>query len=522
VPDRSRYSNVTNPPGDLLVPVGADGQPVLSEPLWRSLPAAAQSLLVTLMTEVTALRAEVVTLRTRVKELGDRLALDSHNSSTPPSSDPGRARPRPRSLRPGPGETGRRSGGQPGHPGTTLRLVETPDRQEVHRPRQCGRCGAALAGGAERLDAERRQVVDLPPLALEVVEHRVAHVTCPACGVETAGTFPAAVSQPVQYGDRLKAIAVYLHDYQLVPYARTCELLDDLFRAGPAEGTVQAAEAACSDGLAATEAAIKQALQQAGVAHFDETGVRVLGHLEWLHVAGTATLTHYGVHAKRGTEATDAIGILPAFTGTAVHDAWAPYLTYTACAHALCNAHLLRELVFLAEQDHQAWADELATLLVTAKDVVDTARAAGHARLDAVTRATFAAHYEHLLAQGRAANPPPAAPPDPPPGTPKRRGRQKQTKAQNLLDRLTAHRAAVLAFLDDFRVPFDNNLAERDLRMLKVQQKIAGGFRSKDGAAAFARIRSYISTLRKQGQPVLAAIEAVFAGHPFVPSFTPG
>jgi transposase len=519
--DRSRYSNVTKPPGDPLVPVGADGQPVLPEALWRTLPAVVHALLVTLLQENATLRGQVAALQTRVKALEDRLALDSHNSGKPPSSDPGRARPRPRSLRPGPGETGRRAGGQPGHPGTTLRLVETPDRQELHRPPQCRGCGAALAGGAERLDAERRQVVDLPPLALEVVEHRVVHVTCPACGVETAGTFPAGVTQPVQYGDRLKAVAVYLHDYQLVPYARTCEILDDLFQAAPCEATVQAAEATCSDGLAATEAAIKRALQQAAVAHFDETGLRVHGGLQWLHVASTATLTHYGVHGKRGTAATNALGILPAFTGTAVHDAWASYFTYTACAHALCNAHLLRELVYLHEQEHQAWADELATLLVTAKDLVDQARAAGQPALDALTLATLEAHYDHLLAQGRAANPALAPPPGDATGA-KRRGRKKQTKAQNLLDRLTTHRAAVLAFMHDFRVPFDNNLAERDLRMLKVQQKIAGGFRSKEGAEAFARIRGSISTLRKQGQPVLAAIEAVFAGHPLVPSFTPG
>ena len=481
-----------------------------------------------------ALEAAQVAFTTRVKALEDRLALDSHNSSKPPSSDLGRPKPAPRSLRPAPGATGRAPGGQPGHPGTTLRMVDTPDRRVVHRPAQCGACGQPMDAGRrdgrpsgvavrERLDDERRQVVDLPPLALEVTEHRVAHVACPACGVETAGTFPVGVTQPVQYGDRVKAVAVYLHAYQLLPYGRATELLDDLFGAGsavPCPRTVEAAETAASATLAPVDATLTAALRQVAVAGFDETSLRVGGARQWLHVASTPTLTHYAVHPKRGTDATDAIGILPGFTGTGVHDAWAPYLTYTECAHALCNAHLLRELVFLHEQDHQAWADELATLLVTAKDLVDTARAAGETHLDEVTLATLDAHYEHLLDQGRVANPPLKAPSAPlaPPDAPPKRGRPKRSKAQNLLLRLTTHRQAVWAFVHDFRVPFDNNQAERDIRMLKVQQKISGGFRCPEGAHRFARLRGYISTLRKQRLPVLAALQSVFAGSPLMPT----
>ena len=402
----------------------------------------------------------------RVAALEDRLALDSHNSSKPPSSDLGRPKPAPRSLRPAPGTTGLAPGGQPGHPGTTLRLVAAPDRLALHRPAQCAACGARLAPGArqERLDMERRQVLELPPPRLAVVEHRVVRVTCAACGAETAGRFPAGVAQPVQYGDRLKAVGVYLHAYQLVPYARTQELLEDLFGAAPAEGTLQAAEATCCAALAAPEAAIARALRGAACAGFDETGVRVAGRREWLHVACTAALTHSGVHPKRGRRATDALGILPGFAGTAVHDAYPSYLHYPGCAHALCNAHVLRELVFLHEQHHQAWADELATLLVTAKDLADAARAAGQAHVDPITRAAITAHYDHLLWQGWAANPWTAPPAD----RPRRRGRPPQTKAQNLLDRLRAHRDSVLAFLHDLRVPFDNHQAERDLRMLKV------------------------------------------------------
>ena len=372
------------------------------------------------VTLVEGLVRRLAAVEGRVAALEDRVALDSHNSSKPPSSDLGRPKPAPRSLRPAPGTTGRAPGGQPGHPGITLRLVATPDRLALHRPAHCAGCGVRLAAGAQqRLDAERRQVLELPPPRLTVVEHRVVRVTCAACGAETPGAFPGGVAQPVQYGDRLKAVGVYLHAYQLVPYARTQELLEDLFGAAPAEGTLQAAEAVCSAALAAPETAIARTLRGAACAGFDETGVRVAGRREWLHVACTPTLTHYGVHPRRGSRATDALGILPAFTGTAVHDCYRSYLHYSGCSHALCNAHVLRELIFLHEQHHQAWADELATLLVSAKDLADAARAAGQARVDPVTRATIAAHYDHLLWQGWAANPwtpPPAA-------RPRRRGR---------------------------------------------------------------------------------------------------
>lgn len=500
-----------------LVDVAAVDRPTREELLaiYRAGPEAVIAL-------ANAWWDRMATLEARVQALEDRLAQDSHNSSKPPSSDLGRPTPRPRSLR---RPEGRSSGGQPGHPGTTLRLVETPDRIEQHRPTQCAACGHALADGgtaAERLDAERRQVVDLPPPRLEVVEHRVLHVTCAACGVQTMGAFPLGVTQPVQYGNRMKAVGVYLHDYQLVPYARTQEVLEDLFGAAPSEGTLQATEVACSVGLATMDAAIREAVQHAAVGHFDETSVRVDGRREWLHVASTATLTHYGVHPKRGREATDAIGILPAFTGTAEHDAWAPYFTYDDCTHALCNAHLLRELIFLHEQHHQAWAEELTTLLVTAKELADAARQAGRDQLDPVTVATLEAHYDHVVWQGRTAtaSTTATAPLDATPVPPPKRGRPKQTKAQNLLDRLTTHRGAVLAFVYDLRVPFDNNQAERDLRMLKVQQKITGGFRTRTGAAAFARIRGYISTLRKQRLPVLDALERVFAGTPLLPTLS--
>jgi transposase len=303
---------------------------------------------------------------------------------------------------------------------------------------------------------------------------------------------------------------VYLVDYHLLPWQRTCELLGDLLGQPIAEETLAAAITACAQGLEQPEEQIKQALTCAPVAHFDETGLYVAGHREWVHVASTSVLTHYGSHAKRGGEATQAIGILPAFAGRALHDAWSPYFAYP-CAHGLCNAHHLRELTFVHEQLGQGWAGELKALLIKIKHAVEQARGRGARGLPSAQQRRFARTYNHLLATGLHM-------PDNQPSLPGgKRGRPKQTKAKNLLDRLGQHKEEALAFMADFAVPFDNNQAERDLRMLKVQQKIAGCFRSLAGARAFCRIRGYISTIKKQGRNVLAALSSVFAGNPLSP-----
>lgn len=453
--------------------------------------------------------AQMAALTARVAELEGRLAGNSQNSHRPPSSDGPRKPPRGQ-RRP----SGKRPGGQPGHPGHTLRMVATPDRVVEHRPGRCAACGAALAG-VPACAVVRRQVVDLPPLALAVTEHRAARVRCPACHRPTTAAFPAEVAQPVQYGPRLKGVAVYLRHYQLLPYARAGEVLADLCGARLSLGTLEAAEASCAAALAEVEEGIKAALRGAAVAHADETGVAVAGRRHWVHVVSTARLTHYAQHAKRGQVATDAVGILPAFAGRLVHDAWAPYWRY-ACAHALCNAHHLRELTAVAEQVGQPWATALHTLLRAMQRAVARARARGSASLAGPTRERFVARYRRALAEGYAMNPPPARD-----ATAGRRGRLKQSAARNLLDRLAGHEAEALAFLDDWRVPFDNNQAERDLRMLKVQQKISGTFRAPAGADRFCRIRGYISTLRKQGLPVLTALEQALRGQPLWPDLAP-
>lgn len=425
--------------------------------------------------QMAQLQAQVATLQARVKELEDQMALNSHNSSKPPSSD-GPA-PRTRSLRE---PSGRKPGAQPGHPGQTLKLAAVPDRVVRHAPEACRRCGTWLADMAGTEGGERRQVFDLPPLKLEVTEHRLVHKTCPSCGQENQGAFPADVTTLAQYGSEIKALVVLLVHGQLLPWQRACELVSDLFGQPIAEGTLQAAIQDCAAGLQETEAAIKQAITQAAVAHFDETGCTVADQRQWLHTASTRHLTHYATHAKRGAEATQAIGILPHFTGTAQHDAFASYFTYE-CAHALCNAHHLRELTFIQERMGQPWATEMKSLLLEIKAAVEAAQHAGYSRLPEGQQQEFLTRYRQVVAVGLAL---PENQPPPPSG---HRGRVKQNKAKNLLDRLHQYEAETLAFMRDFRVAFDNNQAERDLRMVKVQQKISGCFRTTSGAQMFYR-----------------------------------
>jgi transposase len=460
--------------------------------------------------ELGALREQVALLTEQIQTLQGRLAKDSHNSGKPPSSD-GLAR-KTRSLR---RPSGKKAGGQIGHHGETLRLAAVPDAVVEHRPAVCAACQTVLPDDALVVLRERRQVQELPPVRLRITEHQALHVQCPACQTVSVGAFPSAAPSRAQYGSRLRALVVYLVEQQLVPYARVRTLLAEVFGAHLSLGTLVQWVQQSAATLAPVDAAIKTAMGQAPVVHSDETGVRRAGHLAWAHVASTDRLTHYAIHAKRGTAATDAIGILPTYSGVSVHDGWKPYQANTVCRHALCNIHHLRELTFLEEHYQQGWANDLKQLLLEMKAATDQARTHGLARLPAPPRDAFVTRYDALMAAGHAANPPPSASPC----TRRRRGRIKQSPARNLLDRLWLGKDQVLAFLDDLTIPFDNNQAERDLRMLKVQQKVSGCFRSDCGADAFGRIRGYLSTLTKQGVQHLAALETVCAGQPLYPSF---
>ena len=478
----------------------------------KQLVEAYQEQVIALTTRITRLvethELQVANLTARVEQLETRLGKDSHNSHQPPSSDGPAKRPRTRSLRK---RSGKKSGGQDGHPGVTRVLVDDPDVVVVHAPAVCAGCGASLQAATE-VQRERRQVIEIPKPCPEVTEHQALHKACTVCQTVTAGVFPPQVTQPVQYGPRTKAAAVYLQIYQLLPYERTVEALGDLFGVYPSEGTLATAQQVAYTRLAPVEQAIGQALRQAAMAHVDETGVRVAGRTAWVHVFSTALLTFYAHHAKRGRAAFEAIGLLIGFLGRRVHDAWGPYLNLPGL-YALCNAHLLRELIGLEENTGQAWVPKLIRLLLSMQAAVADAQAAGQTALPPKQLAGYKAAYTRFIQEGLRANPPPK-----PTG---KRGRPKQAPAKNLLDRLVTHRAAILAFVHDFRVPFDNNQAERDLRMLKVKQKVSGCFRSPQGADQFCRIRGYISTLRKQGYSVLDGLTSVFAGHPYMPRLKP-
>ena len=473
-----------------------------------------QERIAELEAQITQQREQIVALLDRVRHLEARLAKDSHNSGKPPSSDGlKRQLPRTRSLR---RKTGKKPGGQLGHPGETLHLVADPDAVVEHRPAVCTTCQASLkageAGEAVVVAHERRQVQDLPPIRLQITEHQALSVRCPACQQVTVGAFPPEAPSRAQYGPRLRALAVYLVAHQFVPYSRARDLLADLTGARLSVGTVVAWVQQSAEALKPVEENLKAALRNAPALHSDETGVRRNGRLAWAHVASTARLTHYAIHAKRGSEATAAIGILPGYRGVSVHDGWKPYQAQTTCRHALCNVHHLRELTFVEEQYHQPWASDLKELLLEMRSVAEQARAQGQTRLPAPQRDILVARYERLLALGLAANPPPRR-------RPRQRGRVKQSPVRNLLERLWFGQAQVLAFLDDLTIPFDNNQAERDLRLLKTQQKISGCFRSETGAEAFARLRSYLSTLRKQGAALLDALHTLFTGAPFSPAW---
>ncbi len=450
---------------------------------------------------------QIAALTERVKQLENQINTNSRNSSKPPSSD-GLARTK--SLRK---KTGKKSGAQKGHPGHTLEMVDHPDKVELHRVTRCRCCGASLSGAAESV--EKRQVFDLPPLKLEVTEHRSEQKTCQTCGAVNKADFPDEVTQPVQYGPGVKSLATYMNQYQMVPYDRVEEFFKDVFGQPVAEGTIFTANQDCYESLEGFEQETKRQILSKPVINCDETGARVDGKGHWLHVACTPDLTCYGIYPKRGSEAMDEMGILPLYTGIAKHDALPPYFKYKNFLDSLCNAHHLRELTWVIENEHQVWAQQMYDLLLDAKAAVDEARENGKTSLELEQLTGFLLRYNIAIALGYGENPFfEVWEPEP---KSKKRGRPKKTKPRNLLERLNRYRTETLNFMFDFRISFDNNQAERDLRMMKVHEKISGGFRSLDGARIFCRIRGYISTVKKNSVPVLGAIRDALLGRPFIP-----
>jgi transposase len=453
---------------------------------------------------IVELSAQGAVLSARVAELESRLGKNSRNSSKPPSSD-GLAKPPPRSLR---RVSGRKPGKGKGDRGFRLEPRPDPDRVRTHSPGACRGCGSGL-DAAPVVGHERRQVFDLPPIALEVIEHRAERRAC-TCGTVTTAAFPVEASAPTCYGPGVAALGAYLLGRQHLPVERCAEAMADCFGAPVSTGWLASLLPRAAGRLDEFLAVARERLSGADVAHFDETGGRVGAKLRWIHVAADRSFTLYHLDGSRGRAAMDAAGVLPGFTGVAVHDGLVTYRQYTGATHGLCNAHHLRELAGIAEITGQDWPGQMGDLLVEIHVAVQAAKAGGATALGARCLAAFGRRYDALVAEGQQLNPPP-------PRTGKR-GRPKLGPAGALLSRLAAHRDDVLRFATDFAVPFDNNQAERDVRMVKLQQKISGGWRSEDGAKAFLDVRSYLSTARKHGEHNLAVLREVFTGRPWIPA----
>lgn len=436
--------------------------------------------------------AALAVLQARIAELERRLGLNSGNSGKPPSSDGLHKPPRTSSTRE---RSGKKPGGQKGHPGETLRQSESVDATIDHFPARCAGCGAVL-GEAMAIGHSARQVHDLPePQPLIVTEHRAHLCRCVGCGGETRAAFPDGVSGPVQYGARIRAAVIYLQNHQLLPEKRLVTLMADLFGVKLATATLANVSRNYAESLRGFVEAVRDHVASAPVKHMDETGFRIGGKTQWLHVASTSLLTWYRVSPKRGSLMDDVSGIV-------VHDHWKPYYTLPGVQHGLCNAHHARELKGLIEIEKEAWSSKMWRLLRVACHATNLAREAS-TTLKPRLVALITRRYDSFVAEGLAFHEA-----QPALTKTKRRGRPPRRVGHNLLRRLCVFKADVLRFLTDPRVPFTNNLAERDLRMMKVRQKISGGFRSEDGAGDFAIIRSVLSTARKQGWNMLQTLMA--------------
>ena len=439
-------------------------------------------------------------LSKRLAELENQQAKNSKNSHQPPSTD-GFVK-QTKSLRK---KSERKVGGQEGH---NLGWQETADIVIKHEMVECKVCGNKLSE-VEGEIVEKRQVYDLPVIKVQVTEHQIEKKQCPHCHLVSVSKFPKSIGYWVQYGENIKGLITYLSQYQLIPSQRVEELMKEVFSCEIRQGTIYNLVQKCHQILEPVEEKIREQIKDSEVTHFDETGTNVNGKGLWMHVSSTESHTLYQVHKKRGRDAMDAIGILPKYKGKAVHDGFKSYKDYQ-CSHYLCNAHHLRELTFIHERFNQPWAEEMIDLLCDINDMVKQAKLDNQTALEQSQITAFELKFQKIIDRGYKANPEPVIDPSPQ----KTRGRKKRTKPLNLIHRLDLERKQALGFMHDFTVPFDNNLAERDIRMTKLKLKTSGCFRSLKGADAFARIRGYISTLRKQRLDILDSLINLFRGNP--------
>lgn len=449
-------------------------------------------------------------LERRVKKLEEQVNKNSKNSSKPPSSD---GFNKPKSLRK---KSSRPTGGQKGHKGETLKQINNPDHIITHKNNTCKKCGHSIEN-VEAIDCEKRQVFDVE-INIVVTEHQAEKKICPHCQNKSKANFPDDVNAPVQYGSIYKALGVYLNQYQLLPYKRIGDFFEDIVGFRPSEATIINFNNEIYDNLETAENKIKEAIIKSPVVNFDETGINIKGKTNWLHSASTDNLTFYAPHKKRGKKAMDDIEILPNFEGVAVHDFWKSYLQYEDCQHSFCNAHLLRELTGIYENNsEQEWALDMINLLCEInKEVLKVREDEDKAELTSSQIKSFTELYNQILDDGFELNERLDKDRFPENDT-KKRGRKKQSKAKNLLDRFQKYADGILMFMYNLDVPFDNNLAERDIRMTKLKEKISGTFRSEKGANIFSRIRGYISTVRKNDKSVINEIKNALLNNSYIP-----
>lgn len=468
--------------------------PTLSGEVFDTLPESIRSYIRYLETTIQQLQA-------RVHDLENQLAKNSSNSSKPPGSD-GLKKKRPKSLR---GKSDKKPGAQQGHVGKGLEQIANPDSIVNHAPTSCDGCGLNLSQ-VDGVCAEKRQVFDIPQPKVEVTEHRALEKKCPCCGELNRAVFPENIRGPVQYGERVQPLTAYFAHQHFIPVNRVCQILDDIFGIAIAPGTCSNIDEKLFRQLESFQSSLKTYLLAAWVLHFDETGMRCEKKLHWVHVASSQLATLYTIHAKRGQEAMDEAGILPQFQGIGIHDHWFPYFAYEQITHGLCNTHHLRELTFIHEREKEDWAQRMMALLIFAKNEVE--KHLEQEKLPQEILLRIEETYTQILADGFEYH---SLLPPLPKG---KRGRQKQRDGKNLLDRLKEKRSCVLFFMYDFSVPFTNNQGEQDIRMVKLKQKISGCFRTLRGGQIFCRIRSYISTARKQGWNIWDALIEAIKGCP--------
>lgn len=445
-------------------------------------------------------------LEERIKELESRLNMDSTNSSKPPSTDNKLTKKKKSSN----STSKKKRGAQAGHKGKTLKIVASPDKTEALLPMRCNCCGSSLEN-TDSLKYEKRQLFDLPDIKMQVTEYQAHSLECKECHTINKAQFPENIKAVTQYGDNLKSFISYLNAYQMLPYERISETIEDLTSHKMSVGSIYNFLNTHYDKLQEFETTLKQSLLGEDVLHSDETGVNVKAKLHGIHVASTPAMTYYMLHKKRGRIAMDDMEIIPNYTGILVHDHWAPYNKYNNCNHSYCNAHILRELNGIFQKDNVQWSEDMHTLLTNMNIAAHKAKENHKDELSQAQIQKFIKNYEKIIQSANKYYPPPDK------TTKKARGRPKQEKGKNLLDRLSKYQNETLRFLSDFRVPFTNNLAERDLRMIKVKEKISGSFASFKGGEIFCRIRSYISTLKKNNIAVLQGLSDALAGKAYVP-----